>query len=424
MPSGPSFSAMSSSSTASEAWASTKSWGGQESDEPLVRRDKYGRKIVEPPKPSSTGKVPEFAPVAGLKGLAKKVVKVGDGKRGVPSPGARVTVHAVGRLPVNKDGGRITDPNDGVKFYSTKECLVSPDAHITAREMNATVASGPQTFVLGAGSVLPAWDHVVPTMLVGEVCEIIVAPDFAYGDEGAEHLGVPPKMIVTFTLELLDWKEARAARETLADPERFATATELKFRGTEMFKKGEWAVARELYDDAAYYLSDAFLGSEVAKTLTSVEHPDNQLTAHRAFDDDGRALPPPTRFGEQNEEAKTMLLACYLNGAQCALKSEEWRAAESRASMALALEPKNLKGLFRRGTARTRLGDYGDAKGDLRRACELDPKSREIRDMFDECKIAESAEKQAQADFYAKTRVADGGYVPPKPDEPEKPFIC
>ena len=44
--------------------------------------------------------------------------------------------------------------------------------------------------------------------------------------------------------------------------------------------------------------------------------------------------------------------------------------------------------------------------------------------MFDECKIAESADKEAQAAFYSKTRVASGGYVPPKEEEPEKLFVC
>ena len=52
------------------------------------------------------------------------------------------------------------------------------------------------------------------------------------------------------------------------------------------------------------------------------------------------------------------------------------------------------------------MGDFSDARADLRKACELDPKSREVREMFDECKIAEAAEKRAQRDFYG---AASGG---------------
>jgi cytochrome c-type biogenesis protein CcmH/NrfG len=90
----------------------------------------------------------------------------------------------------------------------------------------------------------------------------------------------------------------------------------------------------------------------------------------------------------------------------------------------LLLEPKNVKALFRRGTARTRLGDYADARADLRRACELDPKSREIREMFEECKVAEADAKEEQRAFYSNTKVAEGGYEAPPEEPKEKPFIC
>ena len=70
----------------SEAWASTRSWGDSPNNEekPLVRRDKYGRKIVEKePLPSNVIEVPglgrvkkpEHKMVAGHQGLMKKVLK-------------------------------------------------------------------------------------------------------------------------------------------------------------------------------------------------------------------------------------------------------------------------------------------------------------------------------------------------------------
>ena len=462
----------------SAAWASTKSWDSDNTPRAGLR-DKYGRKITapppaEPPKAttpkastpkassaparpfaapkgaaaadkaapalkgaqeiSSTGAVRgiEHVRVAGHHNLMKKVLTVGDGARGCPSPGARVTIHAEGYLPMKADGSRSMAATEGYKFYSTKERIVHPGASLTELESSAAVAPGPQTFNLGGGAVLPCWDLTAPTMLVGEKCELIVAAEHAYGEEGAEHLGVPPKVPVVFVLELLAWKRAMPARETMPDDERFKLATELKFRGTERFKAGAWDEARELYDDAAHYLSDAFLGDEMAKTATSIEHPE-ALNSLRGMEKEARSkrsdVPekPPDRFGEQHDEAKAMLLACLLNGAQCALKTEAWREAESRSSTALALEPKNLKGLFRRGTARTRIGDYSDARGDLRRACELDPKSREIRDMFDECKIAESAEKEAQRQFYAQSGdkvVNDGAYGEPTEEEKDPLFVC
>ena len=102
------------------------------------------------------------------------------------------------------------------------------DASLTTKESNSSRAPGPQEFVLGAGSVLPAWELAAPTMLVGELCELLVAPEHAYGEEGASHLGVPPKCALAFRVELLDWKEARVARETLDDDARFVASTIMK----------------------------------------------------------------------------------------------------------------------------------------------------------------------------------------------------
>jgi len=264
-------------------------------------------------------------------------------------------------------------------------------------------------------------------MLAGEVCELLVSPEHAYGEEGAEHLGVPPKCQVGFQVELVEWTNPRQPREGMADDVKFAHSTELKSRGTTCFKQQRWAEALEMYDDAAYYLADAFFGAEAVESATRLEQPSSLdgVSATQALTGGSRADgPPPERFAGQNDEAKAMLLACLLNAAQCALKQEAWREAEKRAAKALQLDSKNVKALFRRGSARTRMGDYSDARADLRKACELDPKSREIREMFDECKIAAEAEKEAQRAFYSKTGAASGGYEAPPEEEPEKPFVC
>lgn len=419
-----------------QEWASTRSWG-DDNEVAAVRRDKFGRKITEPAAlegtmaKSSTGRThePQHINVAGHSGLKKKVLKAGNDSRGTPPNGARVTIHVVGHLPVDKDGNKVSasDPSKGYKFFSTRERIIREDAHVTISQINATTAPGPQTFKLGAGTVLPAWDLTVPTMLVGEVCEVISTSDFAYGDEGAEHLTVPPRCPIVFHLELLEWKPGWPEREPMEDSARFELAGELKARGTERFKLKAWVEARELYEQAAYYLSDAFLGNEALKSASDLEL--GKVGANAGI---GAALagadapsgPPMERFAGQNDEAKAVLIACLLNASMCCLKAETWRDAEALAGRALLLEPKNAKGLFRRGTARTKMGDFGDARADLRRACELDPKSKDVREMFEECKLAEQAERQAQRDFYAKTGAASGGYEAPEEEEKEKLFVC
>lgn len=63
----------------------------------------------------------------------------------------------------------------------------------------------PLTFELGAGQVIDGWDLAVATMRRGELSRFTVAPEYAYGDQGA-----PPKIpggaTLIFEIELISWK--------------------------------------------------------------------------------------------------------------------------------------------------------------------------------------------------------------------------
>ena len=96
--------------------------------------------------------------------------------------------------------------------------------------------------------------------------------------------------------------------------------------------------------------------------------PDAPPARHIPFDNDK----------EKTDEARALLLACYLNDASCCLKAEVYREAEKACTKALELDPRNLKALFRRGTANTKLSEFDQAYTDLRKANQLDPKSKEV----------------------------------------------
>ena len=381
-----------------EAWASTRAF--------------------EPPPPKSSSSQLSVPKVAGEdktdwkeaeiigKDVRKRVLRAGSAdEHGRPSAGAIVTLHYVGKSINGKE-----------TFLSTREVITPPGQSLTMRECMSAVPPGPYTFVLGEGSVVEAWEKAVPTMLPGEKCEVLAGPAAAYGEGGAVHLGVPPNATVLFELELLRWREAREPREGMEAAQRLERATALKARGTDAFKEEKWRPAQQLYDDAAYYLSDGYFASEAAAAVT-------RQSLGRT-DEDAQAGPMKPLFGSQDDEGKLLLIACLLNASQCALRAEEWREAEVRASRALLLDKKNVKALFRRGTARTRMGDYADARADLRKANELDPKNKEVRMMFEECKMAEAADRDASKAFYANARAATGGYEAPPEAAPEPQFIC
>jgi FKBP-type peptidyl-prolyl cis-trans isomerase len=58
-------------------------------------------------------------------------------------------------------------------------------------------------FQLGAGQVIAGWDRGVAGMKVGEVRELTIAPEMAYGERGRPPV-IPPGSTLVFEVELAD----------------------------------------------------------------------------------------------------------------------------------------------------------------------------------------------------------------------------
>jgi hypothetical protein len=65
----------------------------------------------------------------------------------------------------------------------------------------------PFKFVIGSGQVIRGWDAGLLGMCVGEKRELILPPDFGYGDRGAG-ADIPGGATLKFTVELLEIGEA------------------------------------------------------------------------------------------------------------------------------------------------------------------------------------------------------------------------
>ena len=61
-------------------------------------------------------------------------------------------------------------------------------------------------FPLGAGRVIRGWDQGVVGMEVGEVRELTIAPELAYGARGAGDV-IPPNATLVFEVELVNLKD-------------------------------------------------------------------------------------------------------------------------------------------------------------------------------------------------------------------------
>ena len=117
-------------------------------------------------------------------GLTMRVLQPGSGK--TAEPGQVAVVHYTGWLydPQQPD-------NRGTKFDSSVD------------------RGQPFEFPLGQGAVIEGWDRGVAGMQVGEVRELTIAPELAYGERGAGGV-IPPNATLVFEVELLDVRDGGA----------------------------------------------------------------------------------------------------------------------------------------------------------------------------------------------------------------------
>ncbi len=111
-------------------------------------------------------------------GLTARILRAGDGQ--VAQAGDTVVVHYTGWL-FDEAG----ENNRGGKFDSS----VDRDEHFQ--------------FPLGAGRVIKGWDQGVEGMAIGELRELTIAPEMAYGDRGAGSV-IPPGATLVFEVELFN----------------------------------------------------------------------------------------------------------------------------------------------------------------------------------------------------------------------------
>lgn len=106
-------------------------------------------------------------------GVLKLVKREGTGTE-LPMTGDKVFVHYVGTL---LDGTHFDSSRDrGEKF----------------------------SFELGKGQVIKAWDIGVGTMKIGELCQLICKPEYAYGCAGSPPK-IPPNATLVFEVELFEF---------------------------------------------------------------------------------------------------------------------------------------------------------------------------------------------------------------------------
>lgn len=148
----------------------------------------------------------------------------------------------------------------------------------------------------------------------------------------------------------------------------FQAAEMCKTEGNERLKKGNASGALNKYDEGIYILDKC---REVLVTWRLIFRQIHTEKAEQNRKDRGLKyadlMEPdmPREFRADEADDRSHRTALLLNASQAALQLENWEVAEARASEVLDLDNRNLKALYRRGSARARAGRDEAAKADF-----------------------------------------------------------
>ncbi|KAJ4701592.1 Peptidylprolyl isomerase [Melia azedarach] len=275
--------------------------------------------------------------VTGDSKVFKKILKEGEGSI-TANEGATVTISYTARL------------EDGTVF-----------------EKKGIDGDQPLEFVTDEEQVIAGLDQVAATMKKGEVAVLTIDHEYGFGSvEVQRDLAiVPPCSKLFYEVEMLDFIKEKAPWE-MNSQEKIEAAGRKKEDGNLLFKNGKYQRAGKKYDKAAEYMSE-----------------------------DGT-------FGDDEEKlAKSLRVSCWLNGAACSLKLNDYQEAIKLCSNVLDYEFCNVKALYRRAQAYMEIADLVLAELDIKKAIEADPQNRDVKLLQKKLKQLQTESNKREAKLYA-----------------------
>ncbi|KAL8172060.1 hypothetical protein V2J09_023864 [Rumex salicifolius] len=274
--------------------------------------------------------------ITGDSKIVKKIIKEGDSIV-VADDGASVTVRYVGKL------------EDGTIF-----------------EKRGFDGSAPLEFTTDEEQVISGLDRAISTMKKGELAVLTISHEYGFGStEVTRDLAkVPPFSNLLYEVEMLDFVKEKAPWE-MTSQEKIETAEKKKEEGNALFKCGKYQRAGKKYDKASDYVSE-----------------------ERSFNDEEQKLIKPLR------------VSCWLNGAACSLKMNEFNEVIRLCSKVLDIEIHNIKALYRRAQAFIENADLDLAALDIKKALEVDPDNREVKLLQKNLKQRQDESNKRDANLY------------------------
>ncbi|XP_073952744.1 FK506-binding protein 59kD isoform X2 [Choristoneura fumiferana] len=264
-----------------------------------------------------------------------------------------------------EQGSDFDNPNDGALVTVELEGKILPDGKVFD---NRTV-----TFSLGEGAdnnICEGVERALEKFQKGEKSRLTIQPKYAFKSEGNSDLGVPPNSAVEYVVKLTNFEKAKESW-SMDGPEKIEQAKIYKEKGTNYFKAGKHQLAIKMYKRVVSLLDD--------------------IPEDTSYDD------------ELKSKAKDLLLSAHLNLALVYLKVTPAHHFEAKdhATKALKFDPKNVKGLFRRGQALLALGEAAQAIEDFQKVVDAEPQNKAAANQIVVCRHAIQKQKEKEKRLYA-----------------------
>ncbi|XP_054707745.1 peptidyl-prolyl cis-trans isomerase FKBP8-like [Uloborus diversus] len=222
-------------------------------------------------------------------------------------------------------------------------------------------------FIVGDMDVILGLDLVICLMEKEESARVKVPAKFAYGKVGREP-DVPPDSSIECEIELKDIEPVN--EDSLSVSEGLKLGNGKRIRGNYFYERGEYLAAIQCYERAAEYLD----------SLRDCSGSSNA----------------------ELQEVVDLRLKVYNNTAATHLKLSAYSAARKSVDSVLAIQPKNVKALFRKGKILSMLGETEDAISCLKTAAALEPDSKIIQVELTKLKNQHKKEEMKQKAMYQR----------------------
>jgi len=289
------------------------------------------------------------------------------------------------------DGGKPAETNDVLIHYTAK-------LHADGTKFDASMDRGVKQFQFQIGSgasdgsskfaITRAFEVGVASMHKREKCILIAQPNYGYGSRGSPPK-VPKDAVLEFEVEIFAWQEhVWEPDEMNSDAARSAHALKHKEQGNEEIKAKEWRAALKKYAVGIKFVEYSGGGK--------LQGEDDQEGGFRMCDiGDGAKLSP---------DDKKLYVALLNNSAMCLLKMDGGLPAGAieLCNKALAVEPTNVKVLYRRAQAYFEKGEWELVIEATERILGLDGANTEAQKMRQDAIAKKDASKKNQRAVYGK----------------------